>query len=238
MMFASGPDDDDDYDDDYGPSSDDRGRDDGARRTTRTTSSRTVAGGGRQRTVNFQPEERYWTDYLRIALPIIGLLLMIGLFWYWATQLIGDGGTDETPTEPAGLPALAADPSTPLPTQTAPAAGAGQVPQPTSEPPVGTPPADEPTEEPAAEETEAANADGADAAELAIGGNAIITENGVNLRPDPTTEGEPVTTLAQGTTVTVNAGPEEAGGFTWWQITVDDTELTGWVVVDYLEPAP
>lgn len=236
MMFASGHDDDDydDDDDDYGPSPDDRGRDDG-RRAARTTSSRTVAGGGRHRTVNFQPEERYWTDYLRIALPIIGLLLMIGLFWYWATQLIGDGGTDETPTEPAGQPQLAVDPSTPLPSQTP--TGAGQAQQPTSEPPVGTPPADEPTEVPAPEETEAASADGT-AGELAIGGSALITENGVNLRPDPTTEGEPVTTLAEGTVVTVNAGPEEAGGFTWWQITVDDTELTGWVVVDYLEPAP
>ncbi len=41
-------------------------------------------GGGRQRSIQFQPEERYWSEYLRIALPIIGLLLMVGLFLYWA----------------------------------------------------------------------------------------------------------------------------------------------------------
>jgi len=241
MMFASGYDDDDD-DDGYDPEPVERGRGEGTRRPARTTTARRPpADGGRQRTVNFQPEERYWTEYLRIALPIIGLLLMIGLFWFWATQLIGDnGGTDETPTqEPAGNPALAADPSTPFPTQT-PAAASGQTPAPTSAPAPSTPPADEPTEESAAggNPNTSAQEEQAAAAELAIGGNATINDSEVNLRPETTTEGDPVSVLGEGTAVTINDGPVEAGDYRWWEVTVNDTGVTGWVVEDYLDAAP
>ncbi len=240
MMFASGYDDDDDG---FDASPDERDRADGARRTTRTsTVRRAAADGGRQRTVNFQPEERYWTEYLRIALPIIGLLLMIGLFWYWATQLINPGGTDESPTQtPAGNPALVANQSTPAPTQT-PVAGtetAGQAPAPTSASAASTPPADAPTDEPASSgNPDTSTEEEAPAAELAIGGNALVIESEVNLRPDPTTEGEPLATLGEGTAVTINAGPEEEGDRTWWQVTVDETGVTGWVVAEFLEVAP
>ena len=27
--------------------------------------------------MSYQPEERYWTDYLRIAFPVLGLLLLL-----------------------------------------------------------------------------------------------------------------------------------------------------------------
>jgi len=53
--------------------------------------------GGGDRPPAYQTEERYWTDYLRIALPIAGLLLLLSVFWFWASSFIGDDN-DSSPT--------------------------------------------------------------------------------------------------------------------------------------------
>ena len=117
--------------------------------------------GGRQRSIQFQPEERYWTDYLRIALPVIGLLLMVGLFWYWVQMLIDDPSTTEPePTTTAqGLPEVATSPSTPAPpaatdvdANAPPVAGATQAPpsetRETDTNATETPPEENPAEDP------------------------------------------------------------------------------------------
>ena len=54
----------------------------------------------RPRTVQADPDDRYWTDYLRIALPVIGLLLVIAVFWYWAQQLIDNESVVLSSTAP------------------------------------------------------------------------------------------------------------------------------------------
>lgn len=105
MMFASsgsgsgsgggGYDDDDfGYDDDYGYEDDVRADEPVTERPqsnrTRRSAGRANASGGRSRSASVQPEARYWTDYLRIALPVIGIILMLGLLWIWASNLIGD----------------------------------------------------------------------------------------------------------------------------------------------------
>ncbi len=87
----------------------------------------TQATAGRRRTVQSEPDDRYWTDYLRIALPVIGLLLVIAVFWFWAQQLIdGDSNEDITATEPGIAegsdtstvePTDAAETGTPVPTE-------------------------------------------------------------------------------------------------------------------------
>ena len=37
------------------------------------------------------PEERYWTDYLRIAAPVLGVIILLALAWFWFSHLIGGG---------------------------------------------------------------------------------------------------------------------------------------------------
>jgi sortase (surface protein transpeptidase) len=71
--------------------------------------------------------------------------------------------------------------------------------------------------------------------ELASGGTATVTEDGVNVRSEATTSGEVVTALAAGETVTITGDATEADGYTWWPIETSDGS-TGWIVADFLEP--
>lgn len=191
--------------------------------------------GGRQRTVQFEPEERYWTEYLRIALPVIGLLLMLGLFWYWAQNLINDGNsTEPTATEQMiGAPGIitpTAIPSTPEPTfpvvvPTRPAA--------TQPPATSNPTANASDNQAGAVATPpAASGTG----EIAID-SKVVTNDVVNLRPDASTSGTPITQLKKGEELTVIAGPQTGEGYTWWQVR-DANGNEGWVFSDGITLAP
>ena len=71
--------------------------------------------------------------------------------------------------------------------------------------------------------------------EIAVGGTAMVTDDGVNVRASATTGAEVITSLSAGQQVSIIGGPTEADGFTWWQISLGDgTE--GWVAGDFLEP--
>ena len=187
---GSGSGNDDDYDeyDDYSfeePVQETR-RNPGAPRARASASGGSGDGGGRQRTIQFQPEERYWTEYLRIALPIIGLLLMIGLFWFWAAELTDDDGGPDDPvgTEVPGTTEIITPESTPRPTDP-------PVVQPTSED-VSTPDAADTTpqaddETPTDDETPA---DAGDTEGEFAEGSYVSVIDSVNLRDTPSTEGE------------------------------------------------
>lgn len=204
---------------------------------TRSRTPRATGGGGsgdsggRQRTTQFQSEERYWTEYLRIALPVIGLLLMLGLFWYWAQSLIND---DDNTTEPVATETVGqADLETPTvePTTEATEAPADSV-TPTAEP--TTPPTAAPTTAPT--EESAATEESASTGELVVGGTATVNDDDVNLRPDASTAGDAVAVLASGDELTIIGGPEEAEDYVWWQVeTSDGTQ--GWVVEDFIDPS-
>lgn len=240
VMFASGSGggggeyDPDDYDyevDDAPPQPE--------RRPRQPRSTRATAGdsNGRSRTAQFQPEERYWTDYLRIALPVIGLLLMIGLLWYWAQSIINDdpATTEPSPTESIGL----VTESTPTPEQEQVLA-----PPPADEGEVSTPPAvtDQPAQEEEAPpeepvEEEPAGEEPADTGATFSDGELVVVTEALNLRPDPSTAGEPVAQLAVGDELTIVGGPEEGDSFTWWEVLQADGTTSGWVVEDFIEPA-
>jgi hypothetical protein len=69
---------------------------------------------------------------------------------------------------------------------------------------------------------------------LQAGAQATVSTDGdaLRVRPAPNTQGEPIGRLANGTVVTIVAGPSEGDGYTWWQI--ENDAIKGWVVADFL----
>lgn len=220
-------------------------------RSTRTVRSGGAASGGQSRVAQHQPEERYWTDYLRIALPVIGLLLMIGLLWYWATQLIGDSPeTTDPATEGVGL----VSEGTPPPTQPT-----VQIQEPTAQTgngstigigagestPESQPQETQPAQDPAAgdNQTSEPETEGETTGEEAATGGAyesgdpvVIIEDGVNVRPSASLEGDPITMLNTGDQLTIASGPVEGESYIWWEVILPSGDA-GWVVEDFIEPA-
>jgi hypothetical protein len=253
MMFASsgsgrgGNYDQDDYgmEDDFGdqPMGEPEGEEPQRPRSRRTVRSGGSGGatGGQPRVAQHLPEERYWTDYLRIALPVIGLLLMIGLLWFWATQLIGDSpDTTDPATEVVGL----VNQGTPEPTNPA-----VQV-QPTrtqgntigignsASTPQSNVEDTQATEEPATGDNQSGTGETTTQAggEFVSGDTVVVTEDGVNVRPAASLAGDPVTMLNNGDQLTIASGPVEAEGYVWWEVILPGGN-SGWVVEDFIQAA-
>jgi len=195
-----------------------------------------TGSGSGDRPPGYQTEERYWTDYLRIALPIAGLLLLLSVFWYWASSFIGDDNSGtQTPIVAVNVTPQDAPTLTPtlqdavvltpaLPTATTSAV------EPTQAPAQPTQPVAQPTQ-PVAEPTQA-TAGGT----FAEGDLVIVNDNDVNMRSDPSTGGDIVDTLTQGTELRViSATSTDADGYTWWNVSDDALGISGWVVGDFLE---
>jgi len=247
MMFASGSD-----DDGYGGYDDDVPYEDPPQSTRRSPGARRgdsggsgdggSGGGGRRRSVQFQPEERYWTEYLRIALPIVGLLLMIGLFWFWASQLAGGGndGDDPEPTNAVGaVDVITPPPSTPQPTQPP----VDQPTQPPAEAPASTPADQAPVDDGAAEEVPVDDGaveeePAAETGGFAIGDSVLINDDGVNMRDAATTvDSTVIDTLDANAVLTIQSGPIEADGYVWWEVLVEETNEIGFVAEDFFDPS-
>jgi hypothetical protein len=201
--------------------------------------------GGRQRTIQFQPEDRYWTEYLRIALPIIGLILMLGLFWYWASQFIGDDADPNEPvaTETVGqVETIAAQPTNEATatTETTVAVTPEDTPEPTTAPTEDAGGDNAGEETPTNEDT--TSGDTGSTGEFAPDDVVVVNDAGVRLRSEPSVEGGEatvVTMLSEGDELQILDGPEEAEDYTWYHVLVLDGtgETEGWIADDFISPA-
>jgi hypothetical protein len=172
----------------------------------------------------YQPEERYWTDYLRIAAPVVGVILMLGLVWFWVANMIGGNDNDDAvnddvetsgPVIPAETPEATDDEA-----------------DDTDDPIAVTTPAEEEDEE------NAENGENGEAEPTTIGPGATVVvvgtgESGLNMRSAASTEAEILGSFPDGTTLTVTGESQEADGFTWWPVEVEGQN--GFVAADFLE---
>lgn len=215
--------------------------------------------------MSYQPEERYWTDYLRIALPVVGLLLMLGLFWYWASNVIGDSGNSDKPS-PTNVASIinAQNP-------TASAASVVDVTAQTNPQPTGTTAAGAANSGPATESTTTAAANSAtdnttanSGGSLANSGNTSAnsasssdtansasstdnpsqfnngdtvqtTSDGVNLRADHTTDSEALEPMTTGTQLNVDGPGVKDGNYVWIPVTDPTTGTSGFVADAFVE---
>lgn len=208
--------------------------------------------------VSQSSNERYWTDYLRIALPVLGLLLLIGLLWYWASALIGGpSATQPVATVVAQVTVVSEVPVDAQPSPTAMVIG-----QPTV---AGQPPADgqqvvgQPTAisvQPTAPAVVAATATAVPAAPTEVpaqdvadnpcaslpiydvGTNVMTNETEVNLRNGPSSDSDIVVTMPIGTVLQTTDVVRETGQCDWYPVMILETGETGFVIEQFIELGP
>lgn len=182
--------------------------------------------GGERTPFGYQPEERYWTDYLRIAAPVVGVILMLGLVWFWVANMLSDDEEDTTADDQdTSGPVIPAETEEPTP-------DGGEDEDETDGPiSVMTPPAEN-------GEDDAENGEGDTDAPTTIGPGVTVVvvgtgEAGLNVRASASTEAEVQGSVPDGTALTVTGESQQADGFTWWP--VEGEEITGFVAADFIE---
>jgi hypothetical protein len=157
----------------------------------------------------------------------VGLLLLLGLFWFWASSLIGDDG--DAPATPS-TQAIILTPDVPTPTQTV---EAEINPVETTETDQGTGEGEVTVEPTPTTEEESQSTGGT----YEVDDLVAVTENSVNLRSEPTTDSEAVEQMSAGDELVITGGPENDGEFDWWPVLDEVNDLSGWIREDFLEPS-
>lgn len=75
-------------------------------------------------------------------------------------------------------------------------------------------------------------------ADFQTGDTVQLTENTVRIRAEGNLGANIINTFDAGTQFEITGDPVNADGFTWYPVTsVDDPSISGWVTVDFIEPA-
>jgi hypothetical protein len=170
------------------------------------------------------PNQDPWSRWAWLAVPVVGVVVLAGLWWAifspspeLATMAVAPT-MPPAPTEPAPS-VVGAEPETrPLLAQPA-------ISTPASEAVAAAP------EQPATDEAPAALSE-----ELLLGALVNVTGTaglGLNMRVDAGTEHAHVKVLFEGLSVQIVDGPKAADGHTWWQVR-DEAGVVGWVVAQFL----
>ncbi|MEX2426091.1 MAG: SH3 domain-containing protein [Thermomicrobiaceae bacterium] len=186
-------------------------------------------GGGERTPFGYQPEERYWTDYLRIAAPVVGVILMLGLVWFWVANMLGDDNNDEdvaTEDSDTNGPVIPSETEEPTPEDEE-VEGDGPI-------AVTTPD----SEENGNSDGEGEGEENGEDSPTTIGPGATVIvigtgQDGLNIRASASTEAEVVDSVADGTELTVTGEAQEAENFVWWPVEAGET--TGFVVQEFIE---
>ncbi len=164
-----------------------------------------------------------------MILPVVGLLLLLGLFWFWASSLIGDDG--EAPATPS-TQAIILTPEVPTPSPTT---ETEIVPQETTETDGGDGGNGGSTTEPSPTPTEEEEAPSGGTFEI---DDLVTTTDSARLRSSPAIEDDNiVTTLNADTELRIIGGPTEADDYTWWEVSNDETGEEGWIAETLIEPS-
>lgn len=179
--------------------------------------------GTPERQFTYYTEQRYWTDYLRIAAPVLGVILILGLVWFWLGSLMGGGEATPSPSpSPSIAGAASSSPQSQSPLIIADTASP-------------TPPASSPRVVATPDASETANAD---TFVFARGDKAVVGNtdgDGANLRSEPDSNSEIVTVLDDGTKLDITGDSIQKGPLTWWPITTPDGD-EGYIAEDLLKP--
>ena len=179
------------------------------------------------RPVSFQTEDRYWTDYLRVILPVVGLLLLLGLFWFWASSLIGDDG--DAPATPSQQ-AIIVTPDTPDPTPTTEAVVT----------PAETTESESTGDDGSTDAAPTATTEPEDNTDSTDGTYQVddiitVTDDNVNMRSEPTIDSEVVGQVSAGDELVVTGAAENDGEYDWWPVIDELQDIEGWIREDLLE---
>jgi hypothetical protein len=195
--------------------------------------------------VSYPPEDRYWTDYLRVALPVAGLLLMLAVFWVWASNFIDGDSSDDEPLATATSAVVVDVINPPTATVTATTAVDLTDSQTPEAPGDGSDPADE-SDQAGDGATEPTPPDGGDppddsAAAFALGAIVVTNDGDLNLRSSASAASADnivATGIAEGVEFEITGVPEtDENGDLWYPVAnTTDPDQVGYLFGAYLSP--